>query len=157
MKKILKNSQAGFTLIEMLVTVLILGILAAASGAVYLGYAKDAKTAEGKAVIGSMWTALQACAQTQTGTPCTTAGQFGRVGLTAAGVTADGRWTIAVGSLTMATATGILSLSAPITATGSAAATDITGIVVSMNYANGGTPPGTVICQIPPAAAASPC
>ena len=155
MKKILKNSQAGFTLIEMLVTVLILGILAAASGAVYLGYAKDAKTAEGKAVIGSMWTALQACAQTQTSVACTTEGQYGRVGLTAGGVTADERWKVSGGSLKMDKDTSQLALTGVIDAKGQK--DDNLDILVSMKYDVTKAPPGTLECTVPPAGSASPC
>jgi prepilin-type N-terminal cleavage/methylation domain-containing protein len=156
MNKLRKNNQAGFTLIEMLVTVLILGVLAAAGGAVYLGYVKDAKTAEAKAVIGSVWTALQACAQAVPSTACTTADQYGRAGLTAAGATADTRWTITGGTLTMAAATGILTLAAPIVATAEAGAADITGIVVTFNYITTGNPPGTFTCLLPPSVA-TPC
>ena len=46
----------GFTLIELLIVILIVGILAAVATPLYLGYIKDAKTAEAKAVAGSLWT-----------------------------------------------------------------------------------------------------
>ena len=49
----------GFTLIELLIVILIVGILAAVATPLYLGYIKDAKTAEAKAVAGSLWTAIQ--------------------------------------------------------------------------------------------------
>jgi prepilin-type N-terminal cleavage/methylation domain-containing protein len=49
----------GFTLIELLIVILIVGILAAVATPLYLGYIKDAKTAEAKAVAGSLWTAVQ--------------------------------------------------------------------------------------------------
>ena len=39
--------------------ILIVGILAAVATPLYLGYIKDAKTAEAKAVAGSLWTAVQ--------------------------------------------------------------------------------------------------
>jgi prepilin-type N-terminal cleavage/methylation domain-containing protein len=155
MKKVLRSNEAGFTLMEMLVTVLILGVLAAAGGGVYLGYVKDAKTAEAKATLGAMWTALQGCAQTKPGTACTVDGQEGRVGLDAAGLTADGRWTVAGGGggLTMAADTGILTLGGAVTATGQKADND--GIIVSFSYSNAGTPPGSFTCTLPPGSAAA--
>jgi type IV pilus assembly protein PilE len=154
MEKMRKKKQAGFTLMEMLITVLILGVLAAIAGGVYLGYVKDAKTAEAKAHMASLFTALQGCAQISPGTACTTASQFGRVGATVGGVTADGRWTLDGGTLTISTV-GVYTLSAPLTATPTAGATDLAGILVSMNYVNGASPPGTFTCTIN--GVASPC
>ena len=43
--------------------ILIVGILAAVAIPLYLGYTKDAKLAEGKALLGSVMTALQGCVQ----------------------------------------------------------------------------------------------
>ena len=155
MGTIRKKKEAGFTLIELLVTLLIVGILAAGAGAVYLGYVKDAKTAEGKGWVGALWTALQGCAQAAPTTACTTAGQYGRLGLNAGGLTPDGRWTLTGASLTMDNA-GVYTLGAAgLLSTGTAA--DIAGIVITMKYTNGNTPPGTLTCLIPPAATASPC
>lgn len=53
----------GFTMVELLVVVLIVGILAVVTIPIYLGYAKEAKLAEGKAMAGSVLTALQGCVQ----------------------------------------------------------------------------------------------
>ena len=58
----------GFTLIELLIVILIVGILAAVATPLYLGYIKDAKTAEAKAVAGSLWTAVQSNAIASCGT-----------------------------------------------------------------------------------------
>jgi len=61
-KRVRVMEEAGFTLIEMLIVVLIVWILAAIAAPGYFGYAKDAKTSEAKAIVGSLWTSLQGCA-----------------------------------------------------------------------------------------------
>jgi prepilin-type N-terminal cleavage/methylation domain-containing protein len=89
------RGQRGFTLIELLIVILIVGILAAVGVPLYLGYTKDAKLAEGKALGGSALTALQACAAAKgTNGSCTIAEVAGRLGVSTAGATGDGRWTI---------------------------------------------------------------
>ena len=59
-------SEAGFTLMELLVVVIIVGILAAVGVPLYLGYVRDSRLAEAKALAGSVLTAAQACAQQNT-------------------------------------------------------------------------------------------
>lgn len=157
MPKLRKKKEAGFTLIEMLITVLILGVLAGAAVWGYVGYVKDAKTAEAKALIGSAWTSLQACAMSKPGTACTTAGQYGRLGLTAAGVTPDGRWTLTGGDASMAAATNILSLTEGAAGLKATGAKDALDIIVQMKYLNTDEPPSSFQCKIPPAATFSSC
>jgi len=147
MVKLRKNKKAGFTLIELLIVILIIGILAAVGIPLYLGYVSDAKTAEAKGLVGSMWTAMRGCAQSKPGSGCTASSQFGRVGLNGSGVTADTRWTVrGTDSLVMGT-DSVFVLTGKVQATG-ATGTDVDGIVVALSYANTGTPPGTFACTI---------
>src|SRR3989442_7938319 len=55
-----QRSEAGFTLMELLVVVLIVGILAAVGVPLYLGYVRDSRLAEAKALAGAAMTAAQA-------------------------------------------------------------------------------------------------
>ena len=100
MRKLLRRklmNQAGFTLMELIVVVLIVGILAAVGVPLYLGYVRDSRLAEAKALAGAALTAAQACAQNDpTAATCTFADLRQRIGVTAAGVTGDGRWTVAI-------------------------------------------------------------
>src|SRR6266446_3230956 len=96
LKRALKN-EAGFTLMELIVVVLIVGILAAVGVPLYLGYVRDSRLAEAKALAGAALTAAQACASNDpSGAQCTLALLAQRIGVTAAGVSGDGRWTIGI-------------------------------------------------------------
>jgi len=150
MVKLRKNKKAGFTLIELLIVILIIGILAAVGIPLYLGYVSDAKTAEAKGLVGSVWTAMRGCAQATPGSGCLASTQFGRVGLTSGGVTADGRWTIrGTNAVTMNASNNAFEglEAAGILATG-AATTDVDGILVELLYDNGNNPPGAFTCTV---------
>ena len=124
MLKLLKRSltnEAGFTLMELLVVVLIVGVLAAVGAPLYLGYVRDARLAEAKALVGNALTAAQACAQNDpTGVTCTLANLSQRIGTTTGGATGDGRWTVAIAAgqeITLNVATNQFG-GGPITVTG---------------------------------------
>src|SRR2546426_11939424 len=60
MQKLLRGrltSEAGFTLMELLIVVMIVGILAAAAVPLYLGYVRDSRLAEAKGLAGPGFTA----------------------------------------------------------------------------------------------------
>jgi prepilin-type N-terminal cleavage/methylation domain-containing protein len=129
MLKLLKRklgNEAGFTLMELIVVVLIVGILAAVGIPLYLGYVRDSRLAEAKALAGAALTAAQACAQNDpTGATCTLANLGQRIGVApATGFTGDGRWAVAVTPVTLNVATGVFG-GGPVTVAGRVAPVDL--------------------------------
>ena len=91
---------------------MIASILSAVAVPMYMGYTKDARFAEGKAMASSALTALQGCIQPRaSGSSCDLTDINHRIGVDSAGTTGDGRWTVTMASLT-------LNSTSPVTMTG---------------------------------------
>jgi type II secretory pathway pseudopilin PulG len=104
---------------ELIVVVLIVGILAAVGVPMYLGYVRDSRLAEAKALAGATLTAAQACAQNDpTGATCTLTNLAQRIGVDGTtGNTGDGRWQVAITPVSLNTTTNVFS-GGPITVAG---------------------------------------
>lgn len=96
-RKIMAKAQQGFTLIELMITVAIIGILAAVALPAYQDYTVKAQVSEGYSLVGGLETALSEYVQTNGAFPTTTAtwanaptlpiaGKYSSVDYTGAGV-----------------------------------------------------------------------
>ena len=143
-----RHWNRGFTLIELLIVILIVGILAAVATPLYLGYIKDAKTAEAKAVAGSLWTAVQSNAIASCGTAVTVDNAYPKAGLTVTGTTTPARWSVTgtVTTVTVACADGAIT-AGPTVFTIAGTSSDVSFIRVSLTYAAGSNPPSRLRCS----------
>jgi prepilin-type N-terminal cleavage/methylation domain-containing protein len=146
--RLFRNRQwnRGFTLIELLIVILIVGILAAVATPLYLGYIRDAKTAEAKAVAGSLWTAIQSNAIGRCGIAVPIEEAYPKAGLID-GKTNPVRWEV-----TSSTAVTVACLDGAITPDGTiftikGTTADVDFIQVKLEYAKGGSPPARLQCN----------
>lgn len=72
-----QRAQQGFTLIELMIVVAIIGILAAVALPAYQNYTKKAKFSEVVLATNAAKVAVEICAQDQAGVGTCTAGAFG--------------------------------------------------------------------------------
>ena len=126
MKKMTQQSQKGFTLIELMIVVAIIGILAAVALPAYQQYSDKARYTEVVMASNAVKTAVEVCAQVEGGlTNCTQGTKSVPADVTtAAGIVGKVEWDAAAGTITVT----------PV-ATGGIAATST--YVLSANYANG--------------------
>lgn len=141
-----KGQDQGFTLIELLIVILIVGILAAVATPLYLGYVRDAKTAEAKAIAGSLWTAVQSNAIGNCGVATKITDGYNKAGLPG-GVTNPARWSVTPGGdVTVACADGAITPDETVfTINGTAA--DVNFIQVQLVYKASATPPSRLRCS----------
>jgi type IV pilus assembly protein PilA len=139
----------GFTLIELLIVALIVGILAAVATPLYLGYVKDAKTAEAKAVAGSLWTAAQSNAIASCDVPTDVAKAYPKAGFKSDGTTTPTRWKVtqAAQDLKVACSDGVITAGTGDIFTIAGDATDVSFIKVKLVYSATGTPPSKLQCD----------
>ena len=142
-----RRLDRGFTLIELLIVILIVGILAAVATPLYLGYVKDARTTEAKAVVGALWTAVQGLAISNCGTATSVSSGFAKAGLDTTGASVPARWQVAGGAntLTVNCTTGAYTAAPAMLFTLAGTAADVTSVGVGLNY-TGGAPPSVLRC-----------
>ena len=139
-----KCPEAGFTLVELLIVILIVGILSAVALPLYLGYTRDARLAEAKALAGSALTALSGCVQVKgAGGFCGRSEVAQRVGLnTSTFQTYDLRWSVPVAELTVTTDN-------PPQLTGTVTVSGVGGNATGMSLAMFATATGVVLrCDV---------
>ena len=142
----------GFTLIELLIVMSIVGILAAVTTgyALYLGYVKDAKAAEAKAVAGSLWTAVQSNAIATCGTDSVVSNAYPKAGLDSTGKTTPVRWSVSTGGsgkLKVDCTTRVYTASNADLFTIKGDTGDVDFIRVILHYDSSSTPPSKLICS----------
>jgi len=144
-----KSQDGGFTLIELLIVILIVGVLAAVATPLYLGYVKDAKTAEAKTVAGSLWTSVLNNATARCGTPSPVSEGYPKAGLTSTGTTTPARWSVVSGTetLTVNCIDGGFTLSAPTLFNLTGTSSDVNFVQVQFVYAVAGSPPAKLQCS----------
>lgn len=155
-----QSKEAGFTLIELLIVILIVGILAAVGVPLYIGYVKDAKLAEGKAITSSYWTSWRSAAMQNCGIATALSIALPKAGLTAAGATIPARWSVTpvATTLTSACADGALTQSAAVITAGTS--TDIATLQIRQSYLGTDIPPMQLRCTTDgaaPTATSPPC
>ena len=148
----------GFSLIELLIVVLIVGILTAIAFPLYIGYTSEAKLAEGKALVNSIWTAWRALAQENCGVPQPLNATYLRASLATNGDTVPPRWNVSPPGATLVIACHNLAFTltaGPVSVTGTAP--DVSTLAIRLDYVLTASPPTTLTCTIDGGVRFAPC
>ena len=145
-----RGQDSGFSIAELTLVMLIVGILSAAAVPLYLGYVTDAKAAEAKVIAGSLWTALQTNAMVFCGTGAAVTGSYPRAGFTSSGETTPSRWAVSSGgtnTLTTDCSSGARTVSASPLFVIQGTSADVDSIQVQLVYSPAVTPPSQLQCS----------
>lgn len=150
-----RNAEAGFTLIELMIVVTIIGILAAVAIPRYINYMRSSQTAEVGNVAGQMVTAMQSYADSQSLTPAAAAALFNGTTLQPSGSALSNTLSPILPQLTLpANATFGYTVSAIVTTAG-AQSGDVGYCITALANSNAGNSGGVVLYSSSPIAAAT--
>lgn len=146
------EKDAGFTLIELMVVVTIVGVLAAVAIPRYVSYVRTSQTAEVGQVAGSIVSAMQAYTDAQSLTPALAVQLFSARTLAPAGTTPGSNLADVLPQLNLPrNATFTYAVSA-IPATGGAQQGDVVYCIIATGNPNAGVPGGRVLYSSSPVA-----
>jgi prepilin-type N-terminal cleavage/methylation domain-containing protein len=144
------RQDRGFTLVELLLVIAIIGVLAAIGAPLYLGYAVDAKMVEGKTTAAALWTAVQTNAIGFCGRDIPVNNGYSRAGLNSAGQTTPDRWSLSAGSTNTLSAdcrSGLYTASETPLFVLKGESEDVSGLQVQLTYSPSGMPPSQLQCS----------
>ena len=123
---IIQKKQKGFTLIELMIVIAIVGILAAVAVPMYANYTNKAKFSEVRAALGPAKTAVELCFQTAGAlSSCGTAAAIGVNTTDLAVGTHVGSVTVSANGVLQATASGLATTEPTYTLTPTAVGTSL--------------------------------
>jgi prepilin-type N-terminal cleavage/methylation domain-containing protein len=144
------RDRRGFTLVELAIVMLVIGILAVSAIPLYHSYLQEARTVEAKTLAGALWTALTSSAVAGCGADTIVAAGFLRAGLDPAGATSPPRWQVVSGAsnhVTVDCASGAYTLDGDVFTVGGVAS-DVSAIQVKLSYRPGESPPTRLRCSL---------
>jgi len=149
----------SFGVVELVVVALIIAVLAGEATRAYEGYARLARTVEGKLLAAALWTAIHTRATSACGSAVVVSTMFPRAGLDASGVSGSARWAVSGGAFNAIMAdcaTGAISPDGEIfTIRGQTK--DVSALGVKLTYTAAAAPPAQLHCTTDGGASFSEC